>query len=361
MEQITDTLKYQALEQKDQILHQPDLVFTVIQIIEGATPLKGNGLIEYLLPGAIVGVLIITFGITLLPDFKKFIQISSNAKSTAATETQVSLNTLGSNPTLKNVQITLSDGSVIEFENYPSSVSQSIEAVGVNGTTELLLANMESLIRQLQDQGKLTEEEANLIKGLANRGHELAEVQGLIEKVAENSQGNKEIYKGKFSLDGGANQLSVNDLNAQLFIFGGNQRNEYTGGLVPLNDDAANYILSLDSEQVTYPGLAEIAKQADGDKGKIAVGERLNGFLTTLAQVERSSAVKDPTVKSIINSLSKQIYTTSLGVAFSSFAVSKGDYSPNDLQSLTASTLTHFDSAGICKTGSNEDSGVRCK
>jgi hypothetical protein len=106
-------------------------------------------------------------------------------------------------PGLTQVQLRMADGTLLTLDNYPANLSKSIETVGGNGTTQLLLANLRSLAKQLVDQGKISQDEYNRMEALANQGHRLASIQKLLENAARSApdlnafQNTSLVFEGK--------------------------------------------------------------------------------------------------------------------------------------------------------------------
>lgn len=159
-----------------------------------ATPKQsGNSLVEYVLPVAIIGVLLFST-LSFFPGLMKN-NLNRSVGDSALTlnnqNSELSIRQWGKNPNLQSIQLTLQDGSVITLDNYPMDLAQALEVDGTNGTTDLLANQILQLAQLLKDKGEISEAEFNQFSGLANQGHRLASIQRLLEEAAANANGDK--------------------------------------------------------------------------------------------------------------------------------------------------------------------------
>jgi hypothetical protein len=75
-------------------------------------------------------------------------------------------------PAVESVRVELADGSFLTLDNLPASLSQNIQRVGVDGTTEASAQTLAQLAQQLMERGET--ETANELKTLSNSIYQLA-------------------------------------------------------------------------------------------------------------------------------------------------------------------------------------------
>lgn len=75
-----------------------------------------------------------------------------------------------------------------------SSAAPVTQTVGANGTTDTYAQNINDQAQQSLASGKITQEEYNQIVNLANKGHDIAMIQGLLENAFTNSKGDSNAY-----------------------------------------------------------------------------------------------------------------------------------------------------------------------
>jgi hypothetical protein len=216
---------------------------------------------------------------------------------------------------LRTVAITLSSGKQITLDGYPDDLPKSIVALGANGTTAKLLATLERLTQELQAQGEITEEQAATLRNLANRGHDMAEREKWIENYLANSSNDRPqlgvpvVYKGETYGDFGKFGQSID-------IF------------------------------------------TNGSKSDTQAA-----FDAAYQQALNSSALQDPAVRAVVESLVQDIVNVADTFAEGTYKfVNNPDRFPtyNSLLDFTASRQTHENSAAICHTDHRADTGVQC-
>jgi hypothetical protein len=81
--------------------------------------------------------------------------------------------------------------------------NSTIETVGANGSTAAYAADILTNAKKALDSGKLTQDEYNIVAKLANKGHDIAMLQGLLEDAFIQSKGNSSAYaNSQFLLNG---------------------------------------------------------------------------------------------------------------------------------------------------------------
>lgn len=208
--------------------------------------------------------------------------------------------------------IRLSDGTVLNFEPLPAKLSETVMTIGVNGSTEKLIATLRSLAITLGESGKITPEQQNLLFQMANKGHTLAEAEKAIENIA---------LSATSSADFKATPVTIGE------------------------------------KQYASPIEAALEIGVDGDNNR---GSILQDFDNLYQQLKQSQALKDPAVQQLVSAIHKDIYNLADSTEGTVWSISQGEVSPDKLQENTASTVTHSKSSILCEAGDSRDSGIRC-
>jgi hypothetical protein len=293
----------------------------------------GQSLIEYVVSGTLIGGVCIA-GLMIagngMNDQLKGLKadLEKNNGSAADIQAMASLKGITTAPDkngLSTVTIKLSSGAEITLEKYPADLNKSIATSGANGTTEMLLANMDSVLSQLYAAENLTPEQTNFLIALSNQGHKMADILKQAESIAAS-----------------------------------------TGDSKLVNNTVANM------------GWASWA----------GYGAESGQFLELYNLAETSGALADPTAKSVVSTLVSQILNISNAAETGSYSFMwSNDFSPitqqdfldftagylnesgmlettpssiDSLLKLDPSMLVHQDSAGICTVGGSTDSGTQC-
>lgn len=313
---------------------------------------SGQSLSEY---GTIFGVVIVVaigavaFLGTQNTQMYENVMQGGFGKSTDESGKLVSLGTLiSSNNTDSQITATLKDGTILSLSRYPSNLAQSIETIGVDGTTRELLATLRSVANQLKSQGKITDAEYNQFAALANQGHRMANIEKLVEDLAQNSS-SKETFRNQIiALDG--KSYSPADLLCAL------------GGVNESISNKACNSLTAPYDFSNAPLITEDPKVAAATANRY--GQEQMAFLRAYEKVNALSQVKeDPTLQKVLLSLSQDI--TSLAQSMASVgnkiaSLVEADFTPNQLKGSVASLVTNTQSARICNRGSTQDSGIHC-
>jgi hypothetical protein len=237
--------------------------------------------------------------------------------------------------TAKGTVITL-DGALIQ------PLGQSIATLGANGTTTLLADNLAQLAKKLRDSDEITQAQFNILTKLANQGHDIAEIAGVVEQAVKQypTANAQEFFSAKVLLDGKLttmkNVLDVNGYYTDNNIAKGYRYNPATGEMYN-----------------TLP--ADLLNPSNAPDG-----QSLNTLLKLYQQADSSGALLDPAIKQVVSSLTTQIALTLESLEQAEGDVFMGHSEPEQIQSIAASTAIHIDSSGICETGNATDSGVHC-
>jgi hypothetical protein len=214
------------------------------------------------------------------------------------------------------LQITLKNGSQITIDGYPDNLSKSIMTVGANGTTTQLLATLEHLIGELLDKVEITEAQASALRTLANRGHDLANREKVIEdRLIDRQNG------------------------------------------IPQTEGPVTY------KGKTYGGLDTFARSIDILNSGLQK-ESQASFDDAYQQALNSAALQDPAVRAVVDSLVQDIAGIADVFGGETSAILTRPEAGHSLQNLleaTASKQTHQDSAEICTTDNGSDTGVHCQ
>jgi hypothetical protein len=134
----------------------------------------GNSLAEYAVPTVLILVALV-IAIIQLPSILQG-SLKDSVKG-ALNSNSVQVKQFGTNPFVERLRIQLADGSFITLDDYPSSLTQSLETVGTDGTTSNLAQVLKQLAEQIRDKGDA--ETANQLAELADSMLELAGFQKL--------------------------------------------------------------------------------------------------------------------------------------------------------------------------------------
>jgi len=184
----------------------------------------------------------------------------------------------------------------------------------------------------LLQQGKITQSQFDILMQLANQGHEIAQIEGLIQNAIMASNGDLNLY----------NNLSI--------VFNGQT---YT----PAQLAGMIGIYSRGPQDFTTSTVLDTFSANDPH-----VEPELSSFISLYNQAVSSGALSDPIALSTINSASEQIASLGEVSEETSWQYGSGN-TPVDSANLTtiqAQTATTMDSGNICRVGSFQDNGVLC-
>lgn len=166
---------------------------------------KGQSLQEYALPVGLVALVCIgslgVFGQQLLGGLNGAWSFSATPGRTTAspplvaavpTETNNTPQVTFSNPTpgssfqvspaglsaLRDLEITLQDGSKAKISGFPADVPGLVETEGVDGATRQLALSLQQLADQLEKDGKISYTDASYIRSMGTHGFALADQHG---------------------------------------------------------------------------------------------------------------------------------------------------------------------------------------
>ncbi len=293
--------------------------------------LIGQSLSEYILAGALVAMVglsaLVTLGNTVsvaLPDlldriFGKPSPMSSveassgNGASVSGSSSlpgaEVAATSTGSGhhavKTYQSVSITLSSGQTITLDNFPVDVKSIVDTSGANGVTRIYAAQIQSLAQALKTNGTISADQASVLEKLANQGHRIARAENAIEEAATRFTDSDTFKAGTVEFDG------------------------QTVGIKDLADSVSH-------------------------------GDLVNDFMTLYTEAKSSGALDEDDVKRVVRAMYQDIKTIADIFETNVDMVASGSASPDELNRLNASQITHTDSANICHAGNGKDSGVQC-
>ncbi|HEY9687631.1 MAG TPA: hypothetical protein V6C52_11710 [Coleofasciculaceae cyanobacterium] len=283
---------------------------------------------EYSLAGGLVVVLTIV-ALSLLGGqvnniFASMVPKSGNAQTTATTTGNTAGSpTGGSTTSTFPMTITLNNGKQLMVD-MPTSLKDSVATSGVNGSTSALLADFKSVTDQMLASGDLTPEQASSLAALANQGYRIAQIESLIEQVAQTAADGASFKATPVQFDG--QTMTILQLNSLI-------------GSVP-------------SEPATFTDPLSTAASSNQ--------ETLN-FINLYNTALSSGALSNPQLQAYVGLLATEISylseVTEDAVATTPNTVDPCQYLPNFL----ASESTYLDSTNICKAGAGKATGNTCK
>ncbi len=311
----------------------------LIQMNTHISPISGQALTEYGLTGLIILVILIP-ALTLLDNnlnisLQGLIQGLTFRTPIAAVKqnmTQPSPSSL--------VATTATTPSIVP----PQATIQSIQTLGVNGTTALASDHIKILAQQLKDNDTVSEEQYNSLIQLANEGHRLATAEDLLEEALQNKQ-SRLSFEGKsytvqefltvFGFQSGSyhdlNQLSASDVKPLLVPFA--QMYQQLDQANLLNTEEGYKIRTLATEILAL-----------GDSLSWASCQALGIVSNNQGQAAAVSTVD-------MSTLSQQI--------IKDYSYYSGQL-PEIANIPSVAEQTNGNSSQICATGSGTDSGQHC-
>jgi Flp pilus assembly pilin Flp len=214
---------------------------------------------------------------------------------------------------------------------YPTDLGKEVMTTGANGTTAKLLATMDAVIQRALEQGTITQDEANRLQALSNKGHEIAEVEAFLENMAKT---NPSAMTRPFTYNG-----------------------------------------------VSYPNAQALATQIGFDPNSRREQPMSQQFFNLYMEAVNTGALNDPTLHATIDVLVNQITNVANGVEGSTVMVVKGTISSTQFQSQilgglgerdrilgtdtqqgldSIADMTHNDSSDICTAGGGRGNGKSC-
>lgn len=219
-------------------------------------------------------------------------------------------------------------GGMAQEENplIQRNLATKLQTLGANGTTELLANQIAELAKSLYEQGEITEAQRNTLLTLANKGHEMAQVERMLEDYVAMA---------------GENRQQFNNMKIEF------QGKQYT----PM-------------ELSKLIGINRVQPETIKDFFREArdTGSLLADFQSLYLEAEKNGSMQVPAIKSLVTSAASQIIITGELMEHSYYKYHDGTY--DDVASMKeriVSKATNVNSWQICKSGNGLDDGTLCQ
>lgn len=217
-----------------------------------------------------------------------------------------------------------------ELDILGQDLKTKLQTTGANGSTNVLANQIEKAAALMLANGTIDEAQYDILMKLANQGHKMAEIQGLISDAMSYTNGDVAAFNSmKFTLDG--QNYTANEL-AKMIGFDG-----------PSPVDFAS---------------ADILGSPLGG----TTGSAVSGFLDLYNQAVASGALSDPALKATVDSASTQIASLGELTEDITWNVQNNGMPMDDanITTLTNTSSTQMNSSKICTAGQFQDNGVLC-
>ncbi|MBY0404823.1 MAG: hypothetical protein K2X66_13060 [Cyanobacteria bacterium] len=320
------------------------------------TAKTGNNLVEYILPAALVGLVILgtVVGITngIQSQLAKEYGISDNLSAT--NQKTIKLRPMGTNPYLQTVQLDLGDGKSITLSNFPVNPVNVIETDGVSGNTFLISKSLKELANKLKAVGEINNTQFQSLIDLANQGFQQAGFQKFVEDALAKSNGDVSVLKQETI------QLNGKTVNLQNLVYSLGFLSKDT-----VSDSSLYKTLTAQDVQYLYRGSVPFDPGNKLEGGQLGVNQI--EFLTQYQKARDSGALSHPVVEKLIGELSFQIYQSNQIIASSANTTASSgkdntffkDAVKRD-STLFFSNLSTQNSKDICIVGGGKDLGKSC-
>lgn len=349
------------------------------------TKQTGSALFDYVIPMAIVGVMV-GVGLSQLNSNQlliNFLAASANmeldlANATATVENTIepvessAANNQTTTPTTNTPTNTTDSvyagGSEIDFGTFklngiPENYAEFIETTGAAGTTEMLGGLLSQIADQLEADGLTTE--SNLIKDLANASYEAGALEKLVENELKNCPPNdlkncwyNNIRDKKISVPPGYSADFTEKYNNKYF----NNINQDIELAEKVNDsyDALQGCIDSYDMKCVFAQKLKLVKDSgnldDSTKGVItqlaynvaAIGEEMQAKIAVIEGAHGAANIAD---------FFNGGQTTS---ELWQYLEDDGTYSYEDFQKHAYSSKTELNAGLICSAGNYNDLGTKC-
>lgn len=299
---------------------------------------KGQALQEYILIGALIIVMIIPTMLIFSGNFAGLLgRLYNNMNKTVLAQatplSQSALTQTGDvlavaaegGKSKKDLVFTLKDGTIINLNQYPQDLKKAVEVNGSNGATNEVLAQLDSLIEQLEKSPDTNKTELASLKDLANQGHRLATIENLIETSYKNAGSLENLQATEVTFEG--KQYKIDDLSS---------------------------MLGWQSSELTPESISDRLSTQNA-------GPELKQFIDLYFKAEGSGALNDPAVKKVVTNMSDNIAFLTEITESTAWTTSNVEFDAAAMDQYAASAATNLNSGGICQAGNNTDTGVQCK
>jgi hypothetical protein len=281
----------------------------------------GNTLLEYSLIGSLIALGCVAGLLGAGKNFAAMIsglktEMSAHNQLAAAASKKAAILSSTTSPSGTSSVSTLLNLTPQEQALLEQPLAEKLQTTGANGTTELLAKQLEVVAAELLAEGKITEAQSNTILSLANQGHHLAELEGMVEQAVASQQGTITMNGQTDDLHTFVSQFAFSDLGPH----------QFSGNTDILSSNYAAY---------QEPEMAK--------------------FVSLYQEVIASGAASDPLVASTIRSAATQIASIAESTEDSIFGGVQSDFNL-----ALASRATQMNSAYICTAGNFSDNGLLC-
>lgn len=223
-----------------------------------------------------------------------------------------------------------------KLSNIPEDFNAFVLAQGSSGGTDKIAELMKQIATQLASDGNIEQSEA--IKKLASFTHNMAS----IEKEIEN------LIVGK------CNYSDNNNCISEVYYKSLPKPTDFDETYMSFPEDGAHYKHFADGLEISY-------LQSKGEE-RLSYHPVTDNYFTQLETVMNDPAISDA-IKGVLRELTWDI--NEIGEGFSEAADPSVDGNDDwtvfqKLNGYDASTITHFDSALVCASGNNSDTGTKC-
>lgn len=333
----------------------------------------GNALLEYVLPVAIIGSLLLVSIDLMKPDFRGAFAGFFSADRSLKEERTLNIRSVGSNPYMETLKLVLADGTVIAVPDYPGNLSKVVEVDGADGTTTNLANTLQTLAKTLRDAGKITDDQYNRLEKLSNSAHTMAASQRILEEVADSAGTDKSLFLAKKFYVPGMGMQNAAELSTTLAL--SDTRSQDLPNMSAVSADIFANLVELGK-------VDEHSKEYDiryfHGKEDFYAGNQLQGFLREYQSVKDSGLLNDPALSTLVRDLSTKIFQISVNFSgavsqavtpqkqVENHLISRVDVvdisqtTPDRIRELTASRLTNTHAGDLCQAGEGTDTGVYC-
>jgi len=215
-------------------------------------------------------------------------------------------------------------------------LAQRLMTTGANGSTEQLAQYLSALVQQKLADGTITQDQANLLLQLANKAHEMASIESMIQTALTNANGSYDAFVAqKFTVNGVT--YAADQLTSLLSI------NQIMTGASSMSD-----VTSLMNSSSNIPADSSVA-----------------AFINLFNSAQASGALNDPTISALVNQASTQVTFISDDLTRSIWFNEAGQEgtafpTPDQVAAREASTATNSQAGTICLAGNGTDTGTTC-
>lgn len=332
-------------------------------------PLKSktaNSLLEYLLPVGLLVVVLVVGLVTFQDSFKASFQSGIQGKTTSNSN-RMTMKKLGEFPG-KTLNLTLDNGKTLSLEGYPDNIQLLVETNGVNGTTEVLLAQLNQLIQQLEEGQLISPEEIAILKEMSNKGHQIGNQQKIIEGSVQACGSSKQCVSDALRVNetlgnaiGSSYVVSKEELQRNPILYNS------VKNLTPSTTEA---LVELE------PNSLDVLKGNNtfhNDFKNMMIGEDLSNFLESFSRFKNAQGRQNPQLMALVKDIGRNISTLSIATTnyiYTSSNLGRKE-NPAELystlsgimkkrQELYPSDILHGESGHLCILGKGEDEKTHC-